>query len=168
MARASKIRSVLQDAGLVTSEEWSAACTVPGHPAGNLVRQQVLSEAALLEALGQAASVAPVDLSRVQPDAEAVQALPREVCEEHSVLPLAKNGDLLTVAVNDPFIPVERAHVVGARFRELGKPCRMKIYPGADHGFFCDERSSHDAAAADDAWRELTSFFAEHLKRERA
>jgi type IV pilus assembly protein PilB len=103
MARASKIRSVLEDAGLVTTEEWSAACADQGHPTGNLVRQQVLSESALLEALGQAAAVAPVDLSRVQPDTEAVQALPREVCEEHSVLPLAKNGDLLTVAVNDPF-----------------------------------------------------------------
>lgn len=65
----------------------------------------------------------------------------------------------------DPFIPIEGAREVEARFRELGKSCRIKIYPDADHGFFCDERSSYDANAAADSWRELTGFFAEHLRQ---
>lgn len=103
MARASKIKSVLEDAGLVTEEEWLAACQEPGDPTGNLVRQQVVGELELLEALGRAAAVPPVELARIQPDPEALEALSREVCEEHNVLPVAKNGDLLTVAVSDPF-----------------------------------------------------------------
>lgn len=63
----------------------------------------------------------------------------------------------------DPFIPLDRVGEVESRFRELGKRYQIKVYPGTDHGFFCDERSSYDRGAADDAWRELCRFFREHL-----
>jgi carboxymethylenebutenolidase len=65
----------------------------------------------------------------------------------------------------DPFIPQERVQQIDARFRELGKTYRIKTYPGADHGFFCTERPSYNQAAAEDAWRELMTFFREHLRR---
>lgn len=38
------------------------------------------------------------------------------------------------------------------------------IYPGAQHGFHCDERSSYDRASADVAWTRSMAFFAKHLK----
>lgn len=65
----------------------------------------------------------------------------------------------------DPFIPLTRVQQIERRFRHLGKDCRVKTYPGADHGFFCHERSSYNAPAAEDAWAELTRFFAQHLQR---
>lgn len=65
----------------------------------------------------------------------------------------------------DPFILPTRVQQIEGRFRELGKDCRLKIYPGADHGFFCHERPSYNAPAAEDAWVELTRFFAEHLRQ---
>ncbi len=65
----------------------------------------------------------------------------------------------------DPFIPPARVQQIERRFRELGKNYRLKVYAGADHGFFCHERASYNAPAADDAWRELTHFFAEYLQR---
>lgn len=65
----------------------------------------------------------------------------------------------------DPFIPMKRIEQIDARFKELGKHYKLKVYPGADHGFFCHERSSYNRAAAEDSWRELTAFFTEHLKR---
>jgi len=65
----------------------------------------------------------------------------------------------------DPFIPPSRVQEIDRRFYELGKSYRIKVYPGADHGFFCHERSSHNGAAAEDAWAELTHFFAQHLQR---
>ena len=65
----------------------------------------------------------------------------------------------------DPFIPVDRVREIEARFIQLGKPYQLKVYPGADHGFFCDERESYSEPAARDSWRELTQFFSEHLKR---
>jgi carboxymethylenebutenolidase len=65
----------------------------------------------------------------------------------------------------DAFIPLEQVQRIEARLAELGKTFHCKVYPGADHGFFCDERASYHAEAAADAWRELARFFARHLKR---
>lgn len=64
----------------------------------------------------------------------------------------------------DPFIPLERIKQVESRFQELGKEYNLKVYPDADHGFFCHERSSYNRLADEDAWRELTKFFHSHLK----
>ena len=38
------------------------------------------------------------------------------------------------------------------------------IYPGAQHGFHCDERTSYDKASADIAWPRSLAFLARHLK----
>lgn len=64
----------------------------------------------------------------------------------------------------DPFIPVDRVRQIESRFKELGKEYRLKVYPDADHGFFCHERSSYNRLAAEDSWRELTRFFHKHLQ----
>ena len=39
------------------------------------------------------------------------------------------------------------------------------VYPGAQHGFHCDERVSYDKASADIAWPRSMAFFAKHLKK---
>jgi len=39
------------------------------------------------------------------------------------------------------------------------------IYPGAQHGFHCDERASYDKASADIAWPRSMAFFAKHLQQ---
>ena len=38
------------------------------------------------------------------------------------------------------------------------------IYPGAQHGFHCDERGSYDKSSAYIAWPRSLDFFAKHLK----
>ena len=38
------------------------------------------------------------------------------------------------------------------------------IYPGAQHGFHCDERASYDKPSADVAWPRSMAFLAAHLK----
>ncbi len=38
------------------------------------------------------------------------------------------------------------------------------LYPGAQHGFGCDERASFDKASSDLAWQRTLAFFAKHLK----
>jgi type IV pilus assembly protein PilB len=98
-----KIRRLLVDAALVSDEDWANAHARGGQPVSMLLQQGLLSEAALLETLGGAAGVAPVDLTRVKPDPDAVACLPQEVCLEHTILPIAKTGEILTVAVADPF-----------------------------------------------------------------
>lgn len=67
----------------------------------------------------------------------------------------------------DPYIPLGRVTQIGQRLAEAGKDARIELYREADHGFFCDERDSYDAAAAQDSWRKLTAFFAQHLQAAR-
>ena len=64
----------------------------------------------------------------------------------------------------DPFIGRDRIQQIESRFKELGKEYRLKLYPDATHGFFCNERSSYNQAAAEDSWRELMAFFHQHLQ----
>ena len=58
----------------------------------------------------------------------------------------------------DPFIPEERVKQIESRFTELDKEYTLKVYTNADHGFFCNKRSSYNPLAAEDSWRELTQF----------
>jgi carboxymethylenebutenolidase len=39
------------------------------------------------------------------------------------------------------------------------------VYPGAEHGFHCDERASYNKASSDIAWPRSLDFFAKHLKK---
>ena len=65
----------------------------------------------------------------------------------------------------DPFIPLERIQQIESRFKELGKAYTLKVYPDANHGFFCQERSSYNRLAAKDSLHELTQFFCKHLQK---
>jgi type IV pilus assembly protein PilB len=98
-----KIRRILVDAGQVSEDDWSAARERGGSPVATLLSQGLLNEDGLFETLGRASGVAPVDLSRIKPDRAALELLPADVCHEHCILPLARNGDVLTIAVCDPF-----------------------------------------------------------------
>lgn len=70
---------------------------------------------------------------------------------------------LLLFGEKDPFIPLEQVAQIETRLGELGKRFELKVYPGADHGFFCEERSSYHEEAASDAWERLRSFLAQQL-----
>jgi len=70
---------------------------------------------------------------------------------------------LLLFGEDDPFIPLTEVEKIGARLTELGKTGECVVYPGAQHGFFCDERDSYHAEAAADAWERLGKFVEAHL-----
>jgi carboxymethylenebutenolidase len=64
---------------------------------------------------------------------------------------------------DDAFIPPEQVSLLRAAVREHDKTVEIVVYPGAPHGFFCNERDSYRADAAADAWRRLTEFLRTHL-----
>ncbi len=64
----------------------------------------------------------------------------------------------------DAFIPNDEVERIRAALRDLGKDAEVCVYPGAQHGFFCDERDSYNAAAARDAWDKLRKFLTAHLQ----
>lgn len=98
-----KIRKLLIDAGLATTEDWAAAKERGGNLLENLVSGGTLTPAALLEALGRASNLPPVELSRISPDPSALDRIPADTCIEKFILPLSLNGEVLTIAVCDPF-----------------------------------------------------------------
>ena len=65
----------------------------------------------------------------------------------------------------DAFIPLAAVKELEAQAARHGKQVETVLYPGADHGFFCNERGSHHPASAKDAWERLKKFLAAHLQR---
>ena len=60
----------------------------------------------------------------------------------------------------DAGIPLTDVETIKARRPDV----EVHIYPGAQHGFHCDERASYDKASADIAWPRSLAFFAKYLK----
>ena len=56
--------------------------------------------------------------------------------------------------------PTKRSTRSRRTLADLNKTAEVKVYAGAPHGFFCNERDSYRADAAKDAWERLTTFFA--------
>lgn len=71
---------------------------------------------------------------------------------------------LLFFGGQDAFIPHEEVETIKATLTKLKKSAEVVVYPGAPHGFFCNERDSYRPDAAKDAWDRLKKFFATHLK----
>jgi type IV pilus assembly protein PilB len=98
-----KIRKLLEDAGLASMDDWAAARARGGNILENLVSGGVVEASTLLEALGRESNLPPVDLGRVSPDPSALERISAESCTSNLILPISINGDVLTIAVCDPF-----------------------------------------------------------------
>jgi carboxymethylenebutenolidase len=72
---------------------------------------------------------------------------------------------LLFYGGKDQHITSEHVAAFTGKLKELGKDFESKVYPDADHGFFCDERGSHNPTAAKDAWQRVLDFLGKNLKR---
>lgn len=63
----------------------------------------------------------------------------------------------------DQSIPVANVHRLEEALNAAGAPTEFKIYQGAGHGFFCEDRPAYHAEAAADAWPRTLAFFRKHL-----
>lgn len=70
---------------------------------------------------------------------------------------------LLFFGDQDAFIPNAEIDQIRTTLGALDESTEVKVYPGAEHGFFCNERDSYQSVAATDAWERLRKFFALHL-----
>jgi carboxymethylenebutenolidase len=61
----------------------------------------------------------------------------------------------------DAGIPLSDVEAIRAKRPDV----EIHVYPGAQHGFHCDERPSYDKTSADIAWPRSMDFFAKHLKK---
>jgi carboxymethylenebutenolidase len=60
----------------------------------------------------------------------------------------------------DAGIPLTDVEAIRAKRPDVD----IHVYPGAQHGFNCDERASYDQASADIAWPRSLDFLAKYLK----
>lgn len=98
-----KIKRLLLDSGLVSEANWTHAKAQGPNVIENLLESGGLEPRVLLEAMARSSNVPPVDLERVKPDSSAVECLTQDTCVENRILPLTLNGEILTIAVCDPF-----------------------------------------------------------------
>jgi carboxymethylenebutenolidase len=63
----------------------------------------------------------------------------------------------------DPYIPLSQVRKIEDTLRASGKAFDVRVYAGADHGFFCDDRASYHPEAAQDAWARTKAWFGQHL-----
>jgi carboxymethylenebutenolidase len=63
----------------------------------------------------------------------------------------------------DASIPLSEVDAIRAALEKNKIRHEVVVYPGADHGFFCDQRATYNKAAADDAWNRVKKLFAEEL-----
>lgn len=66
--------------------------------------------------------------------------------------------------MEDASIPPDHVNQIEAALKTHNIPHRIFRYEGAEHGFFCDQRSSYNAEAAKDAWEKVKELFSQTLK----
>lgn len=65
--------------------------------------------------------------------------------------------------MKDASIPVQQVNQIEAALDKQQVLHRIFRYEGADHGFFCNQRSSYNESAAADAWGRVKQLFREEL-----
>jgi len=82
---------------------------------------------------------------------------------------IAKNADekpkvptLMHFGDQDASIPMSDVETVK---KKRGGDCEIHVYPGAAHGFHCDERGSFHEASAKLAWQRTMEFLKKHMKK---
>ncbi|HTF56825.1 MAG TPA: GspE/PulE family protein [Planctomycetota bacterium] len=68
-----------------------------------LLQREYLDEVSFLSAMAQETNFSPIDLDKIAPAKEALESLNQELASYYCVLPVARLGNLLTLAVGNPF-----------------------------------------------------------------
>ena len=63
----------------------------------------------------------------------------------------------------DEYIPDDQVQTIRQALEQSGAKHDVVAYPGASHGFFCDQRDSYLESAAGDAWQRVKSLFSQEL-----
>jgi len=63
----------------------------------------------------------------------------------------------------DHLIPAAQVEAIRGALEQHRIRHECVVYPGADHGFFCDQRPAYQETAAADAWKRVQSLFAEEF-----
>jgi type IV pilus assembly protein PilB len=100
------IAKKLVESSLVSQDELTSALVSQQKDGGslgyNLVKTGAISELAFAEFMGQMYNVPAVDLEGVNPDEDTVELIPSQVATKFQVVPVKREGRILTVAMANP------------------------------------------------------------------
>ncbi len=90
------------------------------------------------------------------------------IADDSPTAPLSAAGHLQAPILcffgeKDPYISLSQVQRIEDTLHALGKSHEVKVYAGADHGFFCDERASYHPEAARDSWEKTKAWFEQYL-----
>jgi len=101
-----KLGKILVDKGMIEQSQLDTAEELQktrGEKLSKiLVSEGFIEERKLMGALGEHLGIPPIDLSKLKLDAEVIELVPQNVCEFYCMIPVAKIGNALSVAMSDP------------------------------------------------------------------
>lgn len=102
-----RLKGILTKAKLVEAGEVDAALAEAAsaeRPLSTvLVERNLVTERDLIGSISQAMNIPPIDLGKMDVSTEALESLPPDLAEYYGVLPVARLGNVLTVAVSNPY-----------------------------------------------------------------
>jgi len=104
---ARRMANILVKSGLLTleqAEEAEAGSEDDGKSFTEILLDKgFVSEKELVGAVAREMDIPPIDLAKVQVEASTLEVLPQDMAKHYGVLPVAKIGNVLTIAVSNPF-----------------------------------------------------------------
>ena len=101
-----RLADILIQGNLITEEKLAKALDIQKQEGGRLskilVKHNFVDEKKLIAAIGEHLGIPPLDLSKVKLDPEIVELIPKNVAEFYQLIPIAKIGNALSVAMADP------------------------------------------------------------------
>ena len=102
-----RIARIIEESGTVDAERLKEALATADQKSRSLttvvVELKLVDDKALLGIIGDVAKIPPIDLRNVQPEASALAAIPQETALNYGVYPVSRMGDMLTIALANPF-----------------------------------------------------------------
>lgn len=101
-----KLGKILVEKALITEDQLHEALDLQKKQGEKLskilVKKGFVDERKLMGALGEHLGIPPIDLSKLKLEGEVVELVPQNVCEFYCLIPVAKIGNALSVAMADP------------------------------------------------------------------
>jgi len=102
-----RLKSILLASQLLPEERIDKAMQIAAQEQKSLARivieHHMVEERDFIGSLSNEMNIPPIDLGRVEPSDDALASLPQDMAQYYGVLPLAKIGNVLTMAVANPF-----------------------------------------------------------------
>ncbi|MEQ8764900.1 MAG: ATPase, T2SS/T4P/T4SS family [Planctomycetota bacterium] len=102
-----RLKAILTRSGVLGEEQIESAIDRANkdqkHLSTVLVEQKLLEESALIAEISRATNFPPIDLKKVAFERDLLEVLPQDTATEYGVFPVAKIGQMLTLAIGDPF-----------------------------------------------------------------